>query len=427
MLSRPFLTELDSRAEVRGSVDPLGAMAVWSRLGRRVVGNLSTVTSSVRDFKTLVLGFGLLRELRRASGPDDEINDLAAFLRWEQLAAYTRYENGDQGFRGLRRVKARLSESRIVPISVEGDCQILGNQKVYGLWGLFTVPSRASGLLEREVNELTQAGEEFVERTWKPTLSPIWGKLVTWVSRDDRKFNLERHAADIKRLRAVWRQHTAAERPFWVRHLVDGGPADRTQGRQSRLAALLKDTLADEGFVFTQASVKALARRALKHDERLAEDLLDIAACESVLAPSAAIFSYLQTLDRQPLGKPIDALRRQWPATLASVDRARFERLAPDLTHASGSGRIAGLWTEVAGDLAEGRWQEAVPRLLLINTLVMEGRGGAAWVSDEGGTLRVRFRDEEAYLPAAAELKKLWRFPYFLGSLRSVVAELEVV
>lgn len=235
MLSRPFLTDLDSRAEVRGSVDPLGAMAIWSRLGRRVVGNLSTVTNSVRDFKTLVLGFGLLRELHRAAEPDDEINDLAAFLRWEQLAAYTRYGAGDQGFRGLRRVKARLGQSRIVPISAEGDCQILGNQKVYGLWGLFTVPSRASGLLEKDVNDLTQAGAEFVERMWKPTLSPIWNKLVTWVSRDDRKFNLERHAGDIKRLRAVWRGHSAAERPFWERHLIDGGPTDRTEGKQSRL------------------------------------------------------------------------------------------------------------------------------------------------------------------------------------------------
>jgi hypothetical protein len=400
-------------------------MAIWTRLGRRVVGNLSTVTSSVRDFKTLVLGFGLLRELRRAAGPDDEINDLAAFLRWEQLAAYTRYQGGDQGFRGLRRVKARLSESGIVPLSVDADCQILGNQKVYGLWGLFTVPARASGLLEKEVNELTPAGEEFVERIWKPALSPIWGKLVSWVGRDDRKFNLERQAAEIKRLRAVWRQHTAAERPFWVHHLVDGGPSDRTQGRQSTLAALLKDTLVDEGFAFTQSSVKALAKRAAKHDECLAEDLLDIAACESVLAPSAAIFGYLQTLDRQPVGKPIDALRRQWPATLGTVDRPRFERLAPDLTHASGSGRIAGLWVEVAGDLAEGRWQDAVPRLLAINKMVMDSRGGAAWVADDGGVLRVRFRDEEAYLPAAAELRNLWRFPYFLGSLRSVVAELE--
>lgn len=425
VISTPFLTEVDSRAEVRGSVDPLGAMAVWTRLGRRVVGNLSTVTSSVRDFKTLVLGFGLLRELRRAAGPDAEVDDLAAFLRWEQLAAYTRYQGGEQGFRGLRRVRARVNDSQIVPISAEGDCQILGNQKVYGLWGLFTVPARASGLLEKEVNELTAAGEEFVERTWKPTLSPIWSKLLTWVSRDDRRFNLERQAAEIKRLRAVWKQHTAAERPFWTRHLVDGGPTDRTDGRQTKLAALLKDSLADDDFALTQMSVKALARRAGRLDGRLAEDLLDIAACESVLAPAAAVFGYLQTLDRQPVGKPIDELRRQWPAKLASVDRARFERLASELTQASGSARIASVWVEAAGDFAEGRWHDAVPKILLINKLVMEGRGGAAWVADEAGVLRVRFRDDEAHLPTASELKTLWRFPYFISSLRSVVGELE--
>jgi hypothetical protein len=141
MLSQPFLTDLDTRAQVKGSVDPLGAMAIWARLGRRVVGNLSTVTTSVRDFKTLVLGFGLISDLRRKGGPDNDLDPLAAFLRSEQLAAYTRASSGDWGFRGLRRVRSRMAEGQVVPVSAERDCQILGNQKIYGLWGLFTVPS----------------------------------------------------------------------------------------------------------------------------------------------------------------------------------------------------------------------------------------------------------------------------------------------
>jgi hypothetical protein len=424
MLTRPFLTDLDSRAEVKGSVDPLGAMAIWTRMGRRVVGNLSTVTTSVKDFKTLVLGFGLLREMRRAARPEDEVNELTAFLRWEQLAAYARYKNEDHAFRGLRRVKARLGAGQVVvPLSAESDCQILGNQKVYGLWGLFTVPARASGLLEKAVNELTPAAEDFLEHTWKPALSPLWSKLVAWVGRDDRKFNLERHAADIQKLRAVWRKATPAERPFWKRHLVEGGPTDATEGRQSRLALLLKDTLGDKGFELTQTSVKALAKRAAKSDERLAEDLLDIAACESVLAPAAALFAYVQTLDGQSAGKPVNALR-QWPKRLP-IDRGRFERLVPDLAKATGSAEVAALWQEMSVDFAEGRWPQIVPRLLMVNKLVMEARGGAAWVADEGGTLRVRYGDKEASLPAAGEVGDLWRFPYFLASLRSVLAELE--
>ncbi len=425
MLTQPFLTDLDTRAQVKGSVDPLGAMAVWTRLGRRVVGNLSTVTTSVRDFKTLVLGFGLISDLRRKGGPDHDLNELSAFLRWEQLAAYTRASSGDWGFRGLRRVKSRMSEGQVVPVSAERDCQILGNQKVYGLWGLFTVPSRASGLLEREVNELTQVADDFVNQNWKRTLTPIWDGLLKAMAEDSRRFNLERHDALVKRLRTVWSKLTDADRPFWRHHLVDGGPTDKTGGEQTALASLLRKTLKDDAFAFSQQSVRKLARQAAGADEQLAQHLLDIAACESVLAYADVLFGYLQTLDAQPATKAVDAVRRAWPKKLAMVDRERFATLRPDLAAATGNPRIASAWLELSEDLGTGVWGDAVSRLLLINKLVMEGRGGAAWVADEGGTLRVRYRDEVASLPLAGELDGLWRYPYFIGSLRSVIQELE--
>jgi hypothetical protein len=57
MVSMPFLTQIDSRAQVRGSRDPLGVQAIWTRMGRHVVGNLTTVSTSVRDFTTTLLGF----------------------------------------------------------------------------------------------------------------------------------------------------------------------------------------------------------------------------------------------------------------------------------------------------------------------------------------------------------------------------------
>ncbi len=60
MLTVPFLTELDSRAAVNGSRDPLGVKSIWPRLGRQVVWDrrpspLPCGTSSVlhqleRDF-----------------------------------------------------------------------------------------------------------------------------------------------------------------------------------------------------------------------------------------------------------------------------------------------------------------------------------------------------------------------------------------
>jgi hypothetical protein len=124
---------------------------------------LKTGGRQVRDFKTLVLGFGLLEDVRRKNGPEVETDELAVFLRWEQLAAYTRgYLNNDFDFRGIRRVKRTLSDGATVPISARSDCQIRGNQKTYGLWGLFTVPARASDLLDKEKNVLTVGAEDFV-------------------------------------------------------------------------------------------------------------------------------------------------------------------------------------------------------------------------------------------------------------------------
>ncbi len=100
ILTTPFLTDLDSRAAVKGSRDPLGIQRIWTRLGRRVVGNLTTVSNSVRDFTTLFLGYYFAAQLADELGPGTE---LASFLKWEQLAAYARATaNNDFDFRGPR-------------------------------------------------------------------------------------------------------------------------------------------------------------------------------------------------------------------------------------------------------------------------------------------------------------------------------------
>jgi hypothetical protein len=72
MLTTAFLTDLDSRAAVKGSRDPLGIQQKWTRLGRHVVGNLTTVSNSVRDFTTLLLGYYFAARLAEELGPGTE-------------------------------------------------------------------------------------------------------------------------------------------------------------------------------------------------------------------------------------------------------------------------------------------------------------------------------------------------------------------
>src|ERR1044072_4136812 len=69
MLTTPFLTDLDSRAAVKGSRDPLGIQQIWTRMGRHVVGNLTTVSNSVRDFTTLLLGYYFAERIADGQGP----------------------------------------------------------------------------------------------------------------------------------------------------------------------------------------------------------------------------------------------------------------------------------------------------------------------------------------------------------------------
>jgi hypothetical protein len=227
-----------------------------------------------------------------------------------------------------------------------------------------------------------------------------------------------------RRLRTVWSRFLDDERAFWVRHLVRGGPADRTAGRQATLARLLRKTAAQRDFGLTQRSVRRLAREAEREDEKLAQDLLDIAASESVLAIADALFGYLQTLDGRPVATAADTIRCRWPRRLAIVNRERFAALRKELEIAGGNGRVANEWLELSSDLAEGRWSDSIQRLFMINKLVMEGRGGPPWVVEEGGTFRVRYRDEEGALPGRDELADLWRYPYFIDSLRLVTREL---
>jgi hypothetical protein len=170
----PFLTDLDERAAVKGSRDPLGIQSVWTRLGRHVVHNLTTVSSLVRDFTTLLLGYWFVERVAEAGGHGAE---LATFLKWEQLAAYARAEvNKDFSFRGVDRVARNLNEGPKIVVSADRVHQILGDQKIYGLWGLYTVPARASGLVEADPPWLTPAARDFVERMYLPMLTEAAGR-----------------------------------------------------------------------------------------------------------------------------------------------------------------------------------------------------------------------------------------------------------
>lgn len=432
MPTTPFLTELDERAKVRGSRDPLGVQPLWDTFGRGLIGNLSTVSNSVRDFKVLLLGYAFVGRL---AGAEDARESLNIFLRWEQLASYARARAGDSRFRGTERVQKMLSnEPRGLRIAADTAGQILSDQQRYGLWGLFSVPAQNSGLLAGAPRRLSDVGQAFVEREYLPVLDAQRrshaSRLLEGLAR--KSWNLEHQGGDATLIQVVGKllcgPLTRTEREFYREHLLLGGPHNPVRGAQEVFADILTDRLDALGEDWSPAKLQALARaceRMGTPGEAAASRIRDIIVCESVLAPAAVLFNHLLAHHEQPLGDVISRVRRQWGASMTTVQSSEFMELAQRVRQGSATDSTAARWHRIAATLAARDYRAATQELLAQNAEVTAIRGGAPWVRVEVGKLKVMLRDGEAgALPKAAELPELWRHAYFLSALRDVARDL---
>jgi hypothetical protein len=425
----PFLTDLDQRAAVKGSRDPLGIQQIWTRFGRHVVGNLTTGSTSVRDYGTLLLGFHFAEQVAEDVGPGQE---LATFIKWEQLVGYARVHfNRDDGFRGTEKVRRVLAEGTKICLSVDRTHQILASQRMYGLWGLYTGPARSSGLLEGESLRLTPAGREIVDDHYLKRLGGANGQHATRIRQELRKersrLDLGRDAAALGEAvaKALPKSLTKTERGFYRGPLLHGGPQDSTAGRQKQCAELLVETLDDDAWQFSIPSIRHLAKRARARGaawEPLAHRLERIATCETVIAPAALLFSHMLGMDGETVTHLGRRLESRWGDALRTIDGTALADLRDEI--AAGDAATGDRWTAIGEGLATGDYSAAVRAVVQQNKSVMAGRGGAAWVEIRGGRFNVRVRDEQGGLPERDELPTLWRFPYFLESLRTVAASL---
>lgn len=429
-----FLTNPDSRAQVRGSRDPLGLVPLWSRFGRHVVGNLTTVTTSVRGFTTTLLGYYFAREVQQQSGSASE-STLDMFLKFEQIGGYCRqaFVSDSNDIRGIERIRKRLAERAPLRISAAQEDQILSNQKVYGLWGLYSGPARASCLVERSETLLTPVARAFVERHYLAALTAAGlrdgAEIVALLRLPRAELQIEgKHAKLAKAMGALHSaRYGAEERAFYWKHLVLGGPEDSTHGLQAMLVNLMGQLPARErGFGREDLRALAtLARRGGSDYERLADRLEHIDQLESVLAPAARAFGFLLGRNGQALPDSAQDMARAWGQRLAFVDVEAVAALQAEINAAFHDSAAGPRWVKIAASMAVGDYQELVRLLLEHNAAVMQARlGSAPWVRLSNGRLDVRYRDERFDLEPRDELPRLWLNSYFLNSLAAVRATL---
>lgn len=437
-----FLTELDMRERVKGSRDPLGFMSIWTRFGREVVGNLTTVTLSVRSFTTLLIGLDLIDELIER-GDAREQDRLDLFLKFEQLAAYSRValrnDDGEtrsqlegEAIRGIERVRKRLETRKPVTISAAPTAQILASQKVYGIWGLFPVAARASGLLRQDDTRLSEEARKFVASEYRGGR----GYAKDW-SRECRSFllpasrsfapngNHHRLAEAIaQRLRP---ELSTTERAFYGETLVLGRRLgdERLAARQEALWRAIERVNGAStrkwARPFDLEELEGVLREVDRGDEAgLAGRLQEIRAVEPLLAAASSLFRYLLDCPRQRRGHVLNGIRKTWGGRgLRYLKLDELRALAPRLGSSAdpeGGARLVRLGAQ----LARGDYESSIDTVLEQNAAVMKGRGAAPWIRIERGILDVREREAPRPLPELAILPGLWTNPYFLNSLKIV-------
>lgn len=416
----PFLTKTDSNAVVKGSRDPLGVQALWTSFGRYIVGNLTTVSTSLRDFTATMLGYTFIQQM------EGEANEVELFLRWEQWAAYCRvHQFGQVAVRGIERVNERLRTGKPIPISASREHQILSNQKTYGLWGLYSMPSRASELIEEKNSRVTGAAREFIDREYWPQVKALRAELKNPNVRLDLEGRHKRLAAAVAEVLAPpgpSNPLTQAERTFYTDHLLQHTDTPVQKRAVACMPTELKKTCAP-----TPALLTAWAERAARHDAELASMLDDVRVIESLLAPAARLFYFLLGERKELLSTLAKNISSTWDSNpFASLDLHRLEGLRGRIQSATGDRAQSGeQWLGLAHALHAADYAQAIRILCELNASVMQHRGGGPWITLENERLCVHAEEAPRELPASDQIPNLWEHSYFLAPLAFMTTTLQ--
>lgn len=426
-----FFTLEDPRAKVQGSRDPLGVQPIWSRFGRDVVCNLTTVSRAVRGFSVLLVGRYLANTLVETgkATEDDAIN---LFLKFEQVAAYSRQVAaggaGDDIILGVNRVKQKLVEGKGgVQISEHPRDQILSDQKAYGLWGLYSVPARVSGLLLPGALGITQLACDFVEAEYLPRLRKQENNLMRLLSKGGSFKATQRNQLCKTIVETLGEKLSANEIAFYGQTLRDASqcePEKRLAARrQSLLAGLIKEkTVRSEAFSYS--SVDSLRQHSEESGEgELAACLTRILGLEAAIAPAQHVFDYVMSHNGVSPKSVADSIKDQWGTSLPLV-HADLSEIMPVIRETVGDDQASCL-QHTNESLAQGDYQNAIKAVIDWNSTVMQARGASGWMGNRRGKLVVKLREQSPNLPATDDARFSWVNSYFLGSLKDITFQLE--
>ncbi|WP_159737260.1 hypothetical protein [Vibrio atypicus] len=403
---QPFFSLFDPRMRPKGSRDPLGSESVWGHLGRRLVGNLTTVTSNLNNFFV-----SLLSSVYAHQNSDRELAQIQErFARMEQLLAYVRYSiptlESNSGILGITKVKQRLENETVTGsrIVLGLAAPLLNNQLSMGLWGLYTPAMARAELVEIDNRKLTKTGEKLATY-FILQLGSTWDALCKVC--DDGELlvsQLKAHAEHFECLIGA-----PENRARLVEDLI---AVNQNCRAQSALYTIANEYLANEMEIGTQPFLNYLSQCG---DASLESYARDITQVEPVLVINDAIFTWLQGQHDQPVKEVIDKINQRMnhntyliPDSLTSLPNRSFLTSSATLLNAGDS-------------------EHYLQSLLQHHLEIMKRRNGAPWVEVRDEKIFVRVVSDTGTLPdiesGFASLSDTFENSYFLYSFLLIAQE----
>lgn len=375
----------------------------------------------------LILG-RYLAQLLTESDRTNSVSPVDVFLRFEQLCAYIRHISHGVGgdIRGIDTVRKRSRTQSKIPIQTGQEGKILTDQKLYGLWGLFSVPARTSQLIEDDLTGVTEPTATFIEDNYMPSLRRVM-KPLTDLLLNGGRLNAKQPNQTYEALSGILSEKfTQQERSFYDEYLCNA-----TNARPNPVShqGVLKKLLLDEvhrASPIGRDTFESLKVKATALNTALADRLDQILRLEAVFSTSMEVFNFLLTRDRESAKAISQHLLEKWGKSVPNIDPKRNDDLFDEIDRVyPDTGDFRTCFDRCQRALFEGSYEELIAVVIQWNKAIMDQRGGSPWLAlGSDGCLEVRYFGRELGLAQGDDLSSLWHNGYFVTSLHSIVHQL---
>lgn len=391
-----FLSLQDPRQLPKGTRDPLGFEVIWTKYGREVIGNLTTITSSIEEFLTALLGFYL-------SADEDTNKQSDRFIRYEQIAAYLRqYDKEKGGFvRGVTQASKnlqRLKDGESISVSASKRDQILSSQKSYGLWGLYSTALNDSGLIENR--RVIGKGIDLVENIEKSNVD-----LMQYLNKYIDTKELKVEYSDIKKYSPNI-INLLEEHKVFLLQLVLEGKGHLLQKEFFNLLSYHKEAF-KEGYKTWDLIQRVMADPRIT--DNLKSKLVDIQNIDLVLAVINTLFDYMRLPENR--GKRLSEIA-------AEVENKNhiFNLELPNKTVSHHLATFVNYWNAA-------QYEDALREVCSLHKHVMERRNSGYWVEEYEKKIKIQIEAPKAQLKLENNMHS--SYSYFIGSMFSLYKQFQ--